>query len=200
MPKLGGKDLISPTTEKVGQRALVIGASAILVKAYSVPLNDLKALGIELPPALIDTVLLVLVIYSAYSLTLHWFGDLLSFRLWYRESSIWCEFGTNMKLDKNFIRGSIPLLVKLHALEQNHKWPLCFDELDQETRELFKDYKANADLYGNRLEHAGTRFSVLSVFGHYYVWIQSFVLPLLVLCIATYYLIHHGTFVPPNWS
>src|SRR5712664_2521471 len=100
MPKVSGKDIISDSTEKVARRTLVVSSAAILAKLYDVPLGDLNVLGMELPASLFDTVLLVLIVYSAYSLLLHWFGDLAAFRLWFSESSIWSEFGTNMKLDK----------------------------------------------------------------------------------------------------
>lgn len=198
MPRISGRDVISESTEKVIRRTMVIGSAAVLVKLYDVPLNDLKVLGIELPAALFDTVLLVLVAYSAYSLILNWSGDLLAFRLWYRESSIWSEFGTNMKLDKTFLRGVTPLLLRLHELEKGRKWPAEFAEMDEISRKEFADFKANAELYCLRLEHAGTRFSILSFFGHYYVWFQSFILPLAICATATYLLVKHGIFAPPT--
>lgn len=197
MPKFSGKEIISETTEKAIRRTMLIGTAAILTKLYRVPLGDLKILGMELPPALFDTALLVLVAYASYSLTINWIGDLLAFRLWYRESSIWSQFGTNMKLDKTFIRGSIPLLVKLHALENGKSWPTDYSTLDDKLREEFSDFKTNAGLYCSRLEYAGTRFSVLSAFGHYYVWFQSFLLPMALCALAIYLLITHGTFTPP---
>ena len=110
MPKISGKDIISDNTEKIIRRTVVISSITVLVKVYNVPLNDLELLGMELPAALFDVVLLVLVAYFTCSLIVNWVGDLLAFRLWYRESSIWSEFGTQMKLDRNFVRGGIPLL------------------------------------------------------------------------------------------
>jgi len=197
MPKISGKDIISETTEKIIRRSVVISSITVLVKVYNVPLNNLKLLDMELPAALFDVVLLVLVAYFTYSLIINWVGDLLAFRLWYRESSIWSEFGTQMKLDKNFIRGGIPLLLRLYHLEKNKKWPIDFSKLDEETRKDYQDFKTNVELYYVRLEHAGTRFSVLSSFGHYYVWIQSFLFPLGLSLVAVYLLIKYGTFTPP---
>lgn len=48
MPNVSGKALISETTEKVIRRAFVVASASILVKAYDVPLNDLKVLGMDL--------------------------------------------------------------------------------------------------------------------------------------------------------
>lgn len=198
MPKLSGKDIISESTEKVIRRTMVISSAAILAKIYDIPLNDLKVLGMELPSSLFDTAFLLLVGYSAYSLVLHWSGDLLAFRLWYRESSAWSEFGTNMRLDKGFIRGGIPLLMRLYDLEREHKWPAIFADLDDEAKERYADFQQNVKLYCLRLEQAGTRFSMLSSFGHYYVWVQCFLLPLAACAVAAYLLVKYGTFVPPT--
>src|SRR6266480_1935388 len=121
MPKVSGKDLISDTTEKTVRRLVVISAIVALVKLYKVPLNDLKVLGVELPAALFDVVSLALVLYFLYSFLISWLGDIAAFRLWYRESSIWSEFGTNMKLDKTFLHGGLQLLDRLYHLEKNQK-------------------------------------------------------------------------------
>jgi hypothetical protein len=158
MPKFSGQDIISEATEKTIRRSVLLSAVAVLAKVYVVPLNDLKILGMELPAALFDTVLFILVLYSAYSFIINWVGDLFSFRLWYRESSIWSEFGTHMKLDKRFIRGSIPLLLRLHELEKNRQWPAVFSELDENSKKDYNDFKTNVELYCIRLEHAGTSF------------------------------------------
>ena len=82
MPSISGKALISETTEKVLARSLVVSSAAILTKMYDVSFRDLKALGMELPASLVDTVLLILVVYYAYALTINWLGDLAAFRLW----------------------------------------------------------------------------------------------------------------------
>jgi hypothetical protein len=103
-----------------------------------------------------------------------------------------------MKLDKSFIRGAVPLLVKLHALEKGKVWPIDYPALDEDVRKEFMDFKTNAQLYCLRLEHAGTRFRTLSVFGHYYVWFQSFVLPVALCVLAAYLVITLGTFSPPS--
>lgn len=197
MPRVSGNALISETTEKVLKRTLVIASATVLTKFYDVPLNDLKALGMELPAALFDSVLLVLVVYHMYSLTINWLGDLAAFRLWYTESSIWSEFGSNVKLDKEFIRGAAPLMLKLHELEQNRAWPTSFQLLSEEDRRNFADFKTNVELYTLRLEDAGSRFSMLSKFGHYYVWFQSYLFPM-ALCVGALYLLYeYGTFAPP---
>jgi hypothetical protein len=197
MPKLNGKDIISESTEKVIRRAIIIAAAAIFTKLYEVPLGDLKVLGMELPPALFDTALLVLVVYASYSLVLNWLGDLLAFRLWFRENSIFSMIGTNMPMDKTFIEGAIPLLHKLHALENAGSWPTDYSQLDDKMRTEFADFKLNVELYCARLEAAGTRFHLLSVFGHYYVWVQSFLFPMALGAGALYLLFTYGTFTPP---
>ena len=197
MPRVSGKALISETTEKVLSRTLVVASIAVLTKLYDVPLNDLKALGVELPAALVDSVLLVLVLYYIYSLTINWLGDLAAFRLWYTESSIWSEFGSNMKLDKNFIRGALPLMLRLHELEKNGQFPVDKAGVAEDDRRTFNDFKTNAELYTLRLEHAGTRFSALTWFGRYYVWVQSYVFPICWCAFAVYLLLRYGTFTPP---
>ena len=198
MPKLSGKEIISEATEKAIGRALILAGAAVLTKLYGVPIADLKVLGMELPAAIVDAALAILVGYSTYSFLLKWLGDLLAFRLWYRESSIWSEFGTNMKLDKTFLRGAVPLLDRLHTLDKTGTWPLASASIDEATRKELTDFKVNAELYCTRLEHAGTRFNVLSAFGHYYVWVHSFLLPLLLSALAMYLLLRYGTFTLPT--
>lgn len=198
MPKISGKEVISESTEKATGRALLLAGAAILTKLYAVPLNDLKVVGMELPSALIDTTLLVLVAYTTYSFLLKWLGDLMAFRLWYRESSIWSEFGTDMKLDRSFLRGAVPLLERLYALETTNTWPVNGSSIDQSTINLLNDFKENAKLYCARLEHAGTRFTSLSVFGHYYVWVHSFGIPLILSVSAIYLLLSYGSFTMPH--
>lgn len=198
MPSTSGRDLISNTTEKVLSRTLIVASAAILTKLYDVPLNDLKALGMDLPGALFDSVLLVLVIYHMYSLTINWLGDLAAFRLWFTESSISSDFGTEMKLNKDFIRGAVPLMLRLHELEQNRTWPTNYSEMPEEIRGKFEDFKLNVELYTLRLEHAGTRFSSLTWFARYYVWIHSFIFPIILCLSALYLLFSYGTFTPPT--
>lgn len=202
MPRVSGKALISETTEKVLGRTLVVASIAVLTKLYDVPLNDLKALGVELPVALVDSVLLVLVLYYMYSLTVNWLSDLAAFRLWYSESSIWSECGSNMKLDKSFIRGALPLMLRLHELDNNGEFPSAKAEVSEQDRQALNDFKTNAELYALRLEHAGTRFSLLTWFGRYYVWIQSYAFPIFWCAFAVYLLLRYGTFAPPVrlWS
>jgi len=198
MPNISGKEVISESTEKATGRALVLAGAAILTKLYAVPLNDLKVVGMELPAALIDATLLVLVAYTTYSFLLKWLGDLMAFRLWYRESSIWSEFGTNMKLDRSFLRGAVPLLERVHALETANTWPVDASSIDQATKDGLRDFKTNAELYCARLEAAGTRFTSLSVFGHYYVWVHSFAIPLALSVSAIYLLLTYGSFTMPH--
>lgn len=197
MPKLSGKDIISETTEKVIRRTLVISAAAILTKWYEVPLSQLKVLGMDLPATIIDTALLVLVVFSVYSLIINWTGDLLAFRLWFRENAIWSMFNTNMKLDGKFISGGIPLLLRLHQMEKDGKWPVVYSELDDESKKDFESFKTNVELYCTRLDYAGQKFSVLTYFGQYYVWVHSFAFPVGLSIVALYVLVKHGQFILP---
>lgn len=198
MPNISGKSLISETTEKVLARSLVVFSAAILTKLYDVPFKDLKALGMQLPEPLVDTVLLILVIYYMYSLTINWLGDLAAFRLWFKESSIWSQFGSNMKLDKDFIKGVTPLLVRLHEMEKQGNWPADYSKLSDQDKKDLADFKNNAELYTCRLDHAGTRFAVLSWFCRYYVWLQSYVFPMLLSVFALYLLVRYGSFAAPT--
>jgi len=198
MPKVSGKDIISETTEKIIRRLVVISLITILVKAYSVPLGELKVLGVGLPASLFDVVSLALIGYFSYALIISWIGDLLAFRLWYRESSIWSEFETRIKLDKTFIRGGVDLLLKVYHLEKNKEWPSDFSTMDENIRKEYQDFKTNVELYCVRLENAGTKFKALSWFGHYYVWIQSFFIPVALSVIAAYFLFKYGSIFPPS--
>jgi len=197
MPSVSGTDLISQTTDKTIRRTTIVAAVAILVKLYNVPVEDSAVLNVKLPGSLIDTSLFVVVVYSAYTLLVNWLGDLLAFRMWYRESSIWSQFGTNMKLDKDFISGGIPLLQRLHALEKAQSWPVDYRSLDNDTKNQFQDFKTNVELFSVRLEHAGTRFRTLSAYGHYYVWIHSFVLPMALCVVAVFLLVTRGSVALP---
>ncbi|MDR6935474.1 hypothetical protein [Luteibacter sp. 3190] len=197
MPRVSGKELISPTTEKVIARTVAISATSIVVKLYDVPLNDLKVLGMELPASLFDSVLFVLVIYHAYSLTVNWVGDLAAFRLWFSEASIWSRFGSNVDLDGIFLGGGIRLLLRLRALEKDQAWPTDYASMTDEDRRDFKDFEKNVELYITRLEHAGQRFSALSWFARYYVWLQSYIFPIVLCGVAIYLLLRYGTFAPP---
>lgn len=198
MPSISGKSLISETTEKVLARFLVVSSATILTKLYDVPFKDLEALGMKLPAPLVDTVLLILVIYYMYSLTINWLGDLAAFRLWFREGSIWSQFGSNMKLDKDFIEGVTPLLVRLHEMEKQGSWPADYSKLSDQDKKDLADFKTNAELYTCRLDAAGTRFAVLSWFGRYYVWLQSYVFPMLLSVFALYLLVRYGSFAAPT--
>ena len=197
MPSVSGKALISETTEKVLGRTIVVASIAILTKLYDVPLNDLKALGVELPAALVDSVLIILVFYYMYSLTINWIGDLAAFRLWFTESSIWSEFGSNMKLDKEFIRGALPLMIRLHELDQDGTFPTTNKAISDEDRRKLNAFRNNVELYTMRLEYAGTRFSALTWFSRYYVWIQSYVFPICLCVFAVYLLLRYGVFTLP---
>ena len=197
MPKVSGKDLISDSTEKSLNKLLLFASVAILAKTYDIPLGNMKLLSVEIPAAVFDVTLLVLSLYFFYSYIIKWIGDVMAFRLWYRETSIWSNFGTNMKLDKQFINGGVDLLKALSELEKKNAFPETFDKLEAETQKKYEDFKTNVELYGVRLESAGTKFHSLSAFGHFYVWVQCFAFPVILAVFATYLLIRYGQFAPP---
>jgi hypothetical protein len=155
MPKASGTDLISSATEKYAGRLFLFSSAAILAKAYDVPLSDLELLKVKIPAGLFDTALIVVIAYFAYSLLINWAGDLIAFRTWYSESSIWSQFGTNMKLDKKFISGGLPLLIRLHELDVAGRFPASAENVDDVSRQELNDFKTNAELYAARLEAAG---------------------------------------------
>jgi hypothetical protein len=198
MPSVSGKDLISDITEKAGRRLIVLSSIVILVKLYKVDLADMSILGLSLPSELFDVVSLCLVLYMIYVLVINWLGDLVAYRLWYSESEIWSQFNTNMKLDGSFIKGGTALLQKIFALEKGSKWPERFEDIPEDIRKEYQDFKTNSELYICRLDAAGQRFSALSKFASFYVWFQAFVLPMMFAGAAIVLLISCGSFLPPN--
>jgi len=188
MPKLSGKDLISDLTEKYGRRLIAISFLSILVKAYDVNLDKLSVFGLNLPTELFDVVALSLIAYFIYALIVNWVGDLAAFKLWFESNNITSEFGTEMKTDKSFVNGGAKLIKKLYALEKGQDWPESFEGLDTDLKKEFQDFKTNIELYNVRLEAAGTKFSALSIYGHIYVWFQSFALPIGLSLLALHFI------------
>src|SRR5688572_7734933 len=118
MPSVSGREIISDTTEKSFRALVLISATTILTKVYAVPLDEMTLLGAKLPQSLFDAALLATVCGLLYAYLVKWTGDLAAFRLWFSESSIWSEFGTNMKIDKKFIAGGVALLASLYEQEK----------------------------------------------------------------------------------
>lgn len=195
MPKVSGQEIISESTEKSFRALVLVSATAALTKAYDVPLDEMTLLGAKLPQAIFDVVLLAAVCCLLYVYVIKWLGDLAAFRLWYSESSIWSTFGTNMKLDRTFINGGVELLVDLYEQENGGK--VSLSEGSPETKKKYDDFKVNAELYGARLDAAGRKFALLSAFGHFYVWVQNFILPVGLAIFSIYLLLKYGSFLPP---
>ncbi len=160
-------------------------------------MSDLKLLGIEFPSAIFDVSMLLLIFWYAYSYLVKWTGDLMSFRLWYSESSVWSNFGTKMKLDKTFISGGIAALQAYHELQEAGMSEEVFAALPPDKKNLYEEFKLNAKLYGERLGVAGQKFRAISAFGHFYVWFQGFVLPIGAALVAFYLLMKYGAFIAP---
>lgn len=195
MPKISGREIISESTEKSFRALVLLSASAILTKAYSVPLDELNLLGANLPQSLIDVSLLVAVFFLLYTYVLKWIGDLSAFRLWYQESSIWTSYGTDMKLDKTFIDGGIQLLRDLHSERETGQ--TSYENLSTDAKKRFDEFEENVKLYAVRLDAAGKKFSMLSIFGHFFVWVQHFIFPVGLALLAIYLILKYGTFMPP---
>lgn len=197
MPRISGREVISETTEKSQGRLLFFSATAILAKAYQVPVEDLKIAGMEFPAAVFDVSMLVAVGWLYYAYIVKWVGDLLGFRLWYSESSIWSNFGTKMKLDKTFINGGIDALKAFAELDRSSLTDEEFRALPEDKRNLYDGFKLNAELYATRLDYAGKKFRAISWFGRFYVWVQGFFIPTALAVAAIYLLVKYGAFHPP---
>jgi hypothetical protein len=196
--KVSGKDLISSSTEKTIQRLIVVSGIAIISKLYSVPVGQLRFAGIDFPPSVFDVSILLIIVSLTYSFLIKWMGDLAAFRLWFNDSSIWSQFGTNMKLDGEFISGGVELLKKLYAMQNAEKFPTTAGGFDTKTLEEAKNLETNLELWGVRLDYAGRKFKTLSAFGHYYVWIQNFAFPLCLAAFSIYLLLKFGEFKFPK--
>jgi hypothetical protein len=198
MPKVSGKDLISDLTEKNGRRLMVVSFLTLIIKIYNVDLSDFLVFGIKLPSALFDRVAWALIIYFTYALCVNWIVDLAAFRLWFDSNQAFTrEFGTFVRLDKNFIAEGTELLTKLYKLENAQSWE-NFEDLDPDIREKFIDFKTNVQIYCDRLNRVGQQFSSISKYGQFYVWFQSFILPILLALWAIFVLLHSGSFPLPN--
>ncbi|MBW4443300.1 MAG: hypothetical protein KME10_19070 [Plectolyngbya sp. WJT66-NPBG17] len=198
MPKVSGKDLISDLTEKNGRRLMVVSFLTLIIKIYNVDLSDFLVFGIKLPSALFDRVAWALIIYFTYALCVNWIVDLAAFRLWFDSNQAFTrEFGTFVRLDKNFIAEGTELLTKLYKLENAQSWE-NFEDLDPDIREKFIDVKTNVQIYCDRLNRVGQQFSSISKYGQFYVWFQSFILPILLALWAIFVLLHSGSFPLPN--
>lgn len=63
-------------------------------------------------------------------------------------------------------------------------------QLPGETAKKLEEFETNVELYGERLAAAGTKFALLSAFGHFYVWVQHFAFPVGMAAFAIYMLLH----------
>ena len=198
MPKISGREVISETTEKTQGRLLLFAAVAIVAKAYQVPVQDLKFAGMEFPAAIFDVSISAGIVWLYYSYIVKWVGDLIGFRTWYSESSIWSEFRTDMKLDKTFINGGVDTLKAFAELDREGLTDEAFRKLPEDKRKLYDDFKQNAELYGIRLDYAGKKFATVSAFGHFYIWVQGFIIPTGMTVIAVYLLFKYGVLHGPS--
>ena len=198
MPKISGREVISETTEKTQLRLLLFASTAIVAKSYQIPVENLKFAGVDFPAAIFDVSMLVAVGWLYYSYFVKWVGDLIGFRAWYSESSIWSEFGTDMKLNKTFISGGVDALKAFAEFDRNNLTDEAFRQLPEDKRRLYDNFQRNVELYGVRLDHAGKKFQTISVFGHFYVWVQGFLIPTSLAIMAIYLLMKYGVLNGPS--
>jgi len=198
VPQISGNNLISELTEKNGRRLLIVSFLVLVFKLYKVDLEGFTLFKLRFPPELFDVVALSLIIYFLYSLIVNWVGDLASFKLWFSSNDINSSFGTTMKTDASFLEGGLPLLKRLYEMESNDSWPDGYSSMNDDTKKEFKDFKTNLELYCVRLDGAGSRFNTLSKYGQFYIWIQSFILPMSVSLLALSVLICRGSFTLPT--
>jgi hypothetical protein len=197
MPKLSWSDIISSTTEKSIRNSLIFSSIAILSKFYDISFKDFNVFWINIPESLVDTTLFILILCFSYWLIIKWLWDLSWFKLWYNSNSILSEFWTEMKLDKTFINWWVSLLKKLHELEIKETWPNWYENLDEDTKNKHTDFKTNIELFILRLEHAWTKFNTLSFYARYYVFVQSFLIPILINILAIYLIIYYWNLLSP---
>jgi hypothetical protein len=198
MPKVSGKDLISEITEKCGRRLIVISSLTLLVKLYEIPLQDLKILGVDLPIQVFDVVAWSMIIYFSYTLTINWLGDLAAFKLWFTENSIWSQFNTNLKLDGQYLSGGFDLLLRMAELEKSEEPPNSSRSLSVEDKKKYDAFRQNIELYIIRLEAAGNNFRILSWFARFYIFFQSYALPLMLALSSAVVLIRTGSILPAS--
>ncbi|MCX2696412.1 hypothetical protein [Ochrobactrum chromiisoli] len=194
MPKISGRDVLTDTTEKSQVKLFLVTSITILAKAYELPINDFKLLGMDFPSAIVDVSLLALTLWYTYSYLIKWLGDLISFRLWYSQSAITTNFGTELKINSDFIWGGIKALKEFNNFYMKSS---DFQSLDEDNKRLHRDFVTNVELYSVRLEHAGKKFTAISLFGFFYVWIQGFIIPVIMSVAAIYMMVKYGAFTPP---
>lgn len=170
------------------------------MKLYEVPLQDLKIFGVELPVQVFDVVAWSLIIYSVYAITVNWLGDFAALKLWFTEISIWPQFNTNMKLDGRFLSGGFDLLLRMAELAESEEPPRSSKSLSEEDKKKYDEFLNNIELYIVRLEAAGNNFSKLSWFARFYIFFQSYALPLMLALAAAVILVRTGSIFPVSWQ
>lgn len=186
MAKLGGRDLVSETTQKVVMKAYTVATVIILVKIYDVDIDKIKFLEIEFPGSLVDTGFAILICYYLYSLVLNWYTDFIAFRYWFRENSILSNFQTTLPLDAKFLDGGKELIEKLVELEINGKFPKKFDDLSPEVKNEYASLKQNIELWTVRLNYTKTSFKLVTSIGKFYLVVHSLLIPVILLITAFY--------------
>lgn len=197
MPKLTDKNIISESTTKKMRTILILCSLTILFKVYKVPFNDLKVFGINIPSNLVDVSLFITISYSFYSYIVSWVGDLLAYKLWFQNNSILSMFSTEMKLDKSFLDGGIKLLNQLIELDRRDKLPQSKVGIDSDIVKEYELFKLNIELYNERLITTIGNFNKLNLYIKYYIFIEHFLFPAILVVFSLILLFKYGAFIFP---
>jgi len=201
--KIQGQEILSPETLRSARRAMLVSAVVILVKGYGVSLEANSIFGVAIEPHLFDSVALVGLLFGAVLFFYGWTGDIVAYTKWYQERSIWSQFDTNMTIDRKWYDRGARLLVRLYENENLVKDGATPDDLPEDARDLYRDFKNNVELYRRRLEEHQTSFRTVSALGWFYIVGLWGLLPVLVTGLALWYLFADGLFEMPNfpaWS
>ena len=83
-----GQFIINERTEKSSRFLLTIGSTVVLIKYFSVPIEDLTVFNVKAPTRLFDVVAITILTFSLASFLIHWFGDFVNWRVWYKENAV----------------------------------------------------------------------------------------------------------------
>lgn len=95
-----GHSIINERTEKSSRFLVTIGSTIIFIKYFNVPLEDLTVFNVRAPANLFDVVAFAILAFSLTSFLIHWFGDLVSWRGWYKENAVGIFLGKEITLGR----------------------------------------------------------------------------------------------------
>lgn len=142
----------------------------LVVKGFSLDLENLELLNVKLPAELFDVVALAMLAYGAIIYYFNWASDLTAFKKWYREHEIWSQFNTNMKKDRGWYSGGLDLLKSLHEIKEKERANLLDSDVTEEVSEGYEQFVTNAELWIARLEDHQKGFDSISRLGRVYIF------------------------------